>query len=669
MIIVHYEVYVLEGRGWMLHARFPRTERETAIGEAKELEQTLSVRVRVLRETYYTDDNAFEEAEVYATGTRLPDKPKQAAGAAMARPAATGARASISTTTSPAGRRTSTPMRRPPPARPRRQRSPEETAQARQLLGRLLAITAIALAAALLSIKLTPNAIMILWQMGFNWTVTPESYGRLLFFVFVCVFLMVAVPLSIRFLPRQTAIPRFHKPSFAWSGAEGSAAAPPEDPARERAVKKSLDKLAAKALAEQERGTEELRKPETKAEDDAPPNLADDLPEIRPGRDDDLPEIRPDPEDLLAEAPLAEASAKRRDEEQKAAREAKDREAKEAWEAQERAAREKEEAEKKADKADKPEKQDEAARKEKKEAETVRSVQPTVMRFLNGAVNQAKTLAPNMDALTKFALHLYLAGAVETLCDFRKLGDAAKSKLVALALETLGTRADLALKFYDKLEEYLMEPRYLGVVQAGRDAMGDFMLGDETNAHQALRDAFLEWNRKGDKKAQIVTIMFTDMVGSTDMTQARGDAAAQEVVRRHNSIVRGALAQFGGKEIKHTGDGIMASFATAAAAVEATIAIQRQVDQHNQRLPNQALHLRIGLNAGEPIEEEDDLFGATVQLAARVCAATNADQVLCTGVVKDLTVGKGAATFRAVGTKYLKGFKDAVALFEVVWKN
>lgn len=206
------------------------------------------------------------------------------------------------------------------------------------------------------------------------------------------------------------------------------------------------------------------------------------------------------------------------------------------------------------------------------------------------------------------------------------------------------------------------------MVQAGRDAMGDFMLGDEAGAHRALRDAFMEWTKKSDKKAQIVTVMFTDMVGSTDMTQARGDAAAQEVVRRHNSIVRGALAQFGGKEIKHTGDGIMASFSTAAAGVEATIAIQRQVNQHNQRQPNLALHLRIGLNAGEPIEEEDDLFGATVQLAARVCAATNSDQTLCTGVVKELSVGKGAASFIPVGDKYMKGFKDAIPLFEVVWK-
>ncbi|MGE5516731.1 MAG: adenylate/guanylate cyclase domain-containing protein [Bacteroidota bacterium] len=628
MIIVHYEVYVLEGRGWMLHARFPRPERETAIAEAKELEQSVGVRVRVLRETYYTDDNSFEESEVYMTsGTPVPK-----ANPPPPRPSAT-RQAPGKGAAAPVARQTGKPvppLRRPPP---RPVKSAEEIARARSLFARLVAVVALALAASLLAINVTPDAIMLLWRIGFNLTITTESYGRLQFAIFVTVFLMVAVPLAARFLPSKNKKHRRRNLSTGNAAVGGSirpqAGTPAgaiADPERERAIKKSLDKLAAEALADEERGNH--RRADKEAE--APPDeVEDDLPEIRIGRDDELlPEIRPDPEDRKAETP-------------------------------ERAER--------PEKPEKVDKVDKAEKAKKNEAVTAETLQPAVMRFLDGAVSQAKNLVPNMDAFTKFALHLYMAGAVETLCDFRKLGDGAKAKLVGVALETLGTRGDLARKFYEKLEEYLLEPRYLGVVQAGRDAMGDFMMGDEAGAHRPLRDAILDWTRKSDKKAQIVTVMFTDMVGSTDMTQARGDAAAQEVVRRHNSIVRGALAQFGGKEVKHTGDGIMASFGTAAAAVEAAVGIQRQVDQHNQRLPNQSLHLRIGLNAGEPIEEEDDLFGATVQLAARVCAATNADQVLCTGVVKDLTVGKGAGSFRSVGNKYLKGFKDAVPLYEVVW--
>jgi|AGTN01.1.fsa_nt_gi Adenylate cyclase, family 3 (some proteins contain HAMP domain) len=657
MIIVHYEVYVLEGRGWMLHARFPRAERESAVAEAKELEQNLGVRVKVLRETYYTDDNAFEEAEIYVSGMKVPVKPQaqpprraQAAGR-RAVPSSAGSGGSGG-----GGGYAPAAGGHPGHARSRTTIDKEDAARVQQLLGRLFAIVAFAVACAMLAIRLTPEAILLLLKWGFVVPVTKESYEQTLYTVFVVAFMAVAVPLAIRFLPRKTRLPHFHRHDADPPPPPKS----PEDAARTRAVKRSLNKLAAQALtAEQQQEKQEQQEGAAIGEDD--------LPEILPGPDEAPPETRTPSADIAADL---EAMAKEQlaAAMQEAAPPPPERPETETPEPVQSRTEAPHEDRPEPSREERPREADED-KKERKEAETAESLQPTIMRFLNGAVNQAKAIMPAMDAYTKFALHLYLTGAVETLCEFRKLGEAAKAKLVILALETLGTKGELARKFFEKIEEYLLEPRYLGVVQAGRNAMGDFMLGDEAGAHQSLRDVFTEWNRKGDKKAQIVTVMFTDMVGSTDMTQARGDAAAQEVVRRHNAIVRGALAQFSGKEIKHTGDGIMASFATAAAAVEASIAIQRQVSQYNKRQGSSDLHLRIGLNAGEPIEEEDDLFGTTVQLAARVCAATNPDQVLCTGVVKDLAFGKGAAQFKPMGEKFLKGFKDGIALFEVVWNG
>ncbi|KAF0223712.1 MAG: hypothetical protein FD176_1738 [Rhodospirillaceae bacterium] len=209
MIIVHYEVYVLEGRGWMLHARFPRMEREGALAEAKELENTLKIKVRVVRETYYTDNNAFEEAEIYITGGKLPDRnPSPPAGggksggggghgngAAARKPAGTAkATAAVATL-----RKTGAAKARPKP-----KGSDEEIARARQLIGRLLAIVAFALAAALLAIKITPNVILMLWKMGFGIKVDANTYSQLLLLVFALTFLMVAVPLGMKFLPRKT---------------------------------------------------------------------------------------------------------------------------------------------------------------------------------------------------------------------------------------------------------------------------------------------------------------------------------------------------------------------------------------------------------------------------------------------------------------------------------
>jgi len=197
--------------------------------------------------------------------------------------------------------------------------------------------------------------------------------------------------------------------------------------------------------------------------------------------------------------------------------------------------------------------------------------------------------------------------------------------------------------------------------------MEAFLVGAESPTEQMI-GAFEAWNKPqtGQAQARIVTVLFTDMVGSTDMTQSRGDQAAQDIVRRHNSIVRAALAEFAGKEVKHTGDGIMASFASTSNGVEAAVAIQRAVARHNLRHKDQSLHLRIGINAGEPIEEEDDLFGTTVQLAARVCAQAHTDQILCTNVVRELSAGKGI-DFVDKGSHELKGFKDTITLYEALW--
>jgi len=165
-----------------------------------------------------------------------------------------------------------------------------------------------------------------------------------------------------------------------------------------------------------------------------------------------------------------------------------------------------------------------------------------------------------------------------------------------------------------------------------------------------------------------VTILFTDMEGSTALTQRIGDAAAQELLREHNEIVRWALREHGGREIKHTGDGIMASFASATGAVECAIAVQRAVAARNESGAGAGLGVRIGLNAGEPIEEAGDYFGTAVQLAARVCQQAQAGSIVATNVVRELTAGK-RFLFSPGGSVRLRGFEDPVALYEVSWWN
>jgi adenylate cyclase len=180
----------------------------------------------------------------------------------------------------------------------------------------------------------------------------------------------------------------------------------------------------------------------------------------------------------------------------------------------------------------------------------------------------------------------------------------------------------------------------------------------------------------------LVTILFTDLTSSTALTQRLGDAKAQELVRAHNAIVREALRAHDGTEIKHTGDGIMASFPTASGALECAVAVQRAVQgadpspsplrQAQGRLSpargGERLAIHIGLNAGEPVAEEKDLFGTAVQLARRICDQAEGGEILASDVVRQLAAGKGFL-FADRGEQALRGFEDPVRLWELRWRE
>jgi class 3 adenylate cyclase len=159
-------------------------------------------------------------------------------------------------------------------------------------------------------------------------------------------------------------------------------------------------------------------------------------------------------------------------------------------------------------------------------------------------------------------------------------------------------------------------------------------------------------------------IMFTDIVGSTEMTARLGDRLATELIRAHDSIVRRDLGRFNGREVKHTGDGIMASFPSTTDAVACAAAIQQGFAQYN-RGNLEPLHIRIGLDCGEPVEDSNDLFGSTVQLAARLCAAADEDQILVSeNIVRE---HGGSAVFVQTGSRPMKGFSEPVAAYECPW--
>jgi class 3 adenylate cyclase/pimeloyl-ACP methyl ester carboxylesterase len=190
----------------------------------------------------------------------------------------------------------------------------------------------------------------------------------------------------------------------------------------------------------------------------------------------------------------------------------------------------------------------------------------------------------------------------------------------------------------------------LGDVEPLISAIEEFLGGSEGISSEPVRDG-------------LQTILFTDMVDSTATTSRMGDAGAQDLVRAHNQVVRDALRSFGGVEVKHTGDGIMATFPSASRALNCALVIQTSIALHNGANGTD-LQVRVGLNAGEPIAEEKDFFGTSVQMAARICAEAGRGQVLASNVVRELAAGKGF-DFADAGEASLKGFEAPARLYVV----
>src|SRR5262249_15668513 len=132
------------------------------------------------------------------------------------------------------------------------------------------------------------------------------------------------------------------------------------------------------------------------------------------------------------------------------------------------------------------------------------------------------------------------------------------------------------------------------------------------------------------------TVLFSDLVGHAQMMSRLGDERGRAVLREHERITREVLKAHGATEIKPLGAGFMASFGSVARAVESAIALQRAVAARE----GETLAVRVGLNAGEPIEEEGDLFGATVILASRIAARAEGGEILVADTIRGLCSGK-----------------------------
>src|SRR5438067_5505737 len=203
------------------------------------------------------------------------------------------------------------------------------------------------------------------------------------------------------------------------------------------------------------------------------------------------------------------------------------------------------------------------------------------------------------------------------------------------------------------------------IIEVQPELAEGFFGGAETNAAGAV---VFQGGGTDARDPGIRTVLFTDIVDSTTLTQSLGDEAALAWLGVHDTIVRDALSALGGREVKHTGDGIMALFVSTAGAVRCAIRIQRELEKHAQANPGRQLKVRVGAAAGEPVEQHNDLFGTTVQLAARLCAHAQPEQILVSNAIAELCLGKGLL-FEDLGEVSLKGFGSPVRAQAAAWKQ
>jgi len=190
------------------------------------------------------------------------------------------------------------------------------------------------------------------------------------------------------------------------------------------------------------------------------------------------------------------------------------------------------------------------------------------------------------------------------------------------------------------------------LIEVAPEVAESFLGGSEINTAGA---AIVPGGSEHQRDPGIRTVLFTDIVGSTELTQRLGDRAAMEVVELHDRLVRAALARTGGREVKHLGDGVMSVFVSADAAVACASEVHAAL--HAADRADDPVRIRVGAATGEPVERHGDFFGATVQLAARLCTVAQPGQTL---VSSSVVAACARHRFDDVGEVALKGFPQPV---------
>lgn len=637
---VSFEVYGLIGGRWEFQARFGANDQERAIAEAKTLHRESNVTaVKVVKEVFNPTDNTTTEKNIFYNAKKRDQIPanRTAGGAGAAggggRAGAGGAQRSGSRSQRQgqgrSGQRRSQNGRRPPPKGKATQAKVEMS-----LVGKL----AIAVGGSIV--------LGIIVAAVVDAFAGAKSTGGLLtdfsFLSFALSFLFALVASAWVLLTRQE-LDYIMKEEHRRKERNRQKGRPGTGKRRSSDESVDWDEERRRDLAGQDAHQQAL-------DEQGLPDFEEDKAKEEAERNE------------ASEALLREIEAELADEEEGGEDEKKKKKKKE---------EEEEEEEGKEEPADEEEEQEgELNLVEKK---LIEDAQKNVTGFVGDSVKYAAANSPyandgKLDAYSMFGCHIFLAGATSGYSQSKGLGEHLRKPILEKVSEAFSKSKKRAEQFTKHYEDYLIEDKNQEIFRSGQEAMQKHLAGDSEGGGRYLVWALDSWNQRRSQNKNPVAVLFTDIVGSTQFTQEHGDEESHRMVTAHNAIVRESLRYHNGREVKHTGDGIMASFSDPNTAVPSAIAIMRGIVMHNQMNPNRQIHLRISINAGEPIEEGGDFFGSTVQLSARINSLCNTDQILVSDVMRTYTKDKSIG-FVDYGQHNFKGFKEPIQIYEVPWQE
>ena len=473
---INFEVHVQQKGRWEIHARHPERKRDAAIEEAETLEKMPGIDdVKVVREAYNPEDGTSRETVIH----------RSADGRAK------GGRAKPGSMKSPSSSWSSDNEgddgkdefwdddkaygSRPRTAKRARRRKPKKASSAGMVLIRIILIILLSIAIASI---ITGIFISFLDDPKFMGFLSTTNRIYILFGVFVFTFLISAGPmihssLSSTNLAVKKRPPRRRPAPNQGDGKPFSSsdeAGKKKEAARPGDISDDADAAASAAADALHRARkeeeEEQEPPEQEPAAEAPePETAEEGESI----EDDEPDAADQPAEEPAEIPLNSFAEKQR---------------------------------------------------------------VALLTFLGEALEKIPPDKKNFDKFNKFGVSLYLAGACEGLCQKRNLDPRSASRILTGTAEILGYKKADAVNFADKYENYLVsDSRYMQMFQSGRNSMITAIEdGDAANPGQLLDNALTAWNAPKEKedKSGPITVMFTDMVGSTALTQTMGDAVAQQ---------------------------------------------------------------------------------------------------------------------------------------------